>query len=396
MKFGSPHLPKKIQTQKGFTIVELLIVIVIIGILAAITIVAFNGIRDRAVTAAIQSDLAMNSRVLGQYQAINSSFPVDDTVVDLKNSNGNIVTYVPAPDLLSYCLQIVNGSKAFRISNASGTPEQALCASSTASFASITSTSFVLNWTAVSGATGYSARCARDAGYTTGLVTQTTTGATTSTFSSLTAGTAYFCSVMSSIGSASSDWSATVTTSTAAPAVPGSLASSAITVNAFTFSWGAVAGAVGYTAQCATSTAYTTLVHNSSPAGTSVSVTGLSGATSYFCRVLARGTSSNSANSTNLTVTTSTPATPGSFASSAITATTFTLSWAASTGAIGYNAQCSTDSTFATTNFTSSPAGTSVSVTGMTASTTYYCRVQARGTNTNSAFTTNLTVVTTP
>lgn len=34
--------------QKGFTIVELLIVIVVIGILAAITIVAYNGIQDRA------------------------------------------------------------------------------------------------------------------------------------------------------------------------------------------------------------------------------------------------------------------------------------------------------------------------------------------------------------
>ncbi|GEM_PF-769646 len=35
-------------TQRGFTIVELLIVIVIIGILAAIVIVAYNGIQDRA------------------------------------------------------------------------------------------------------------------------------------------------------------------------------------------------------------------------------------------------------------------------------------------------------------------------------------------------------------
>ncbi len=34
--------------QRGFTIVELLIVIVVIGILAAITIVAFNGVQQRA------------------------------------------------------------------------------------------------------------------------------------------------------------------------------------------------------------------------------------------------------------------------------------------------------------------------------------------------------------
>lgn len=36
------------KRQGGFTIVELLIVIVVIGILAAITIVAFNGVQERA------------------------------------------------------------------------------------------------------------------------------------------------------------------------------------------------------------------------------------------------------------------------------------------------------------------------------------------------------------
>jgi prepilin-type N-terminal cleavage/methylation domain-containing protein len=47
----------KIKQQDGFTIVELLIVIVVIGILAAITIVAYNGIQERAKVQKANSDL---------------------------------------------------------------------------------------------------------------------------------------------------------------------------------------------------------------------------------------------------------------------------------------------------------------------------------------------------
>jgi prepilin-type N-terminal cleavage/methylation domain-containing protein len=61
--------------QKGFTIVELLIVIVVIGILATITIVAYNGIQNRAKDA--QADTALNQikKSIELYRADNSVYP---------------------------------------------------------------------------------------------------------------------------------------------------------------------------------------------------------------------------------------------------------------------------------------------------------------------------------
>lgn len=57
MNVRSPSLPLSHRHQPGFTIVELLIVIVIIGILATITIVAYNGIQNRARAAAVTTGI---------------------------------------------------------------------------------------------------------------------------------------------------------------------------------------------------------------------------------------------------------------------------------------------------------------------------------------------------
>jgi len=46
-----------LRNTKGFTIVELLIVIVVIAILAAISIVAYNGVQTRANNSTVKSDL---------------------------------------------------------------------------------------------------------------------------------------------------------------------------------------------------------------------------------------------------------------------------------------------------------------------------------------------------
>lgn len=59
----------------GFTIVELLIVIVVIAILAAITVVAYTGIQSRAVESGVQSDMRNAVNKVQAYRAINGFYP---------------------------------------------------------------------------------------------------------------------------------------------------------------------------------------------------------------------------------------------------------------------------------------------------------------------------------
>ena len=58
-----------LKDQKGFTIVELLIVIVVIGILAAISIVAYNGVTTRANASAAKGNATSVQKVAEAYNA---------------------------------------------------------------------------------------------------------------------------------------------------------------------------------------------------------------------------------------------------------------------------------------------------------------------------------------
>ena len=65
----------KHKQKSGFTIVELLIVIVVIAILAAISVIAYNGIQNRSKNAQTQQTASAWIKALQMYKADNSRWP---------------------------------------------------------------------------------------------------------------------------------------------------------------------------------------------------------------------------------------------------------------------------------------------------------------------------------
>ena len=103
------HTPSRQRRVKvsmpAFTIVELLVVIIVIGILAAITIVSYTGITTKANTTSLQSDLDNASRLLKLYDVEYGSYPTAlyanncpstptaDSRYCLRPSSGNTLVY---------------------------------------------------------------------------------------------------------------------------------------------------------------------------------------------------------------------------------------------------------------------------------------------------------------
>ena len=130
---------RRIKSSSAFTIVELLVVIVVIGILASITIVSYSGISNKAITASLTSDLSNASKQMKLYYVDHGNFPTSfntnncpldststiDTRYCIKFSSDTTYQYIPnnsinPPD---FSIAATKGTTSYKVTNDS-TPSQ--------------------------------------------------------------------------------------------------------------------------------------------------------------------------------------------------------------------------------------------------------------------------------
>ncbi len=115
------------KKQTGFTIVELLIVIVVIAILAAITIVAYNGIQNRAKESSAQSAVSQAIKKIETFKSASTtaSYPSSAAEAGIANIIGSSYFYDAIHS--SYCVQVTNNQIAYSATNINPKPVVGAC-----------------------------------------------------------------------------------------------------------------------------------------------------------------------------------------------------------------------------------------------------------------------------
>jgi type IV pilus assembly protein PilA len=111
-KGGKKMFMKFKKGQKGFTLIELMIVIAIIGILAAIAIPQFTAYRQRGFNAAMQSDLRNAATAQEAFFTDSQSYTTDTTLLAPRGftPSANVTVTIGSADTASYSMSATHSS----------------------------------------------------------------------------------------------------------------------------------------------------------------------------------------------------------------------------------------------------------------------------------------------
>jgi type IV pilus assembly protein PilA len=111
---------KTSRSTKGFTLVEIMIVVVIIGLLAAMAIPAFKKVRENSVNGALRNDARQISSAAQQYMLENSLTSVTYTAATDGTIGGPLSAYVKRIGKNDVVTTILDLTSNFTMSNPQG------------------------------------------------------------------------------------------------------------------------------------------------------------------------------------------------------------------------------------------------------------------------------------
>jgi type IV pilus assembly protein PilA len=116
---SSPRLSSIARSESGFTLLEMLIVVIVLGILTMIALPSYLTLRTRAYDATAKSNITELIPSVGAYYQDNQTY-VGMTLAGLKGSYDSAINtskyVVPVADLTatSYCIQASSGTRTWR------------------------------------------------------------------------------------------------------------------------------------------------------------------------------------------------------------------------------------------------------------------------------------------
>ena len=87
------------KLQKGFTLIELMIVVAIIGILAAIAIPQYQNYTGRAQASEALTIAAAAKTGVAEYQNLESGWPTNNTLANIASASQHVGQYVGSADV---------------------------------------------------------------------------------------------------------------------------------------------------------------------------------------------------------------------------------------------------------------------------------------------------------
>jgi prepilin-type N-terminal cleavage/methylation domain-containing protein len=220
---------RHILSNKGFTVIELLIVIAVIAVLATLVIVGYGGWKNTTLTSQIKSDLNGVASAMESARNFTSIYPASIPST-FTASSGSVLSGGSTDGGVTYCIDATTSSDpsiTYYIASESkdkgalsgtcatrpGLPVPGVPTGLTIN--STSGTTIGLSWSASSNAVSYTAQCASDAAFVVGPQSSTVTSPTVSTtVNGLNNISSYYCRVSATNANGTSSWSATAGSTT--------------------------------------------------------------------------------------------------------------------------------------------------------------------------------------